>query len=136
MSCSGCPAIIKCFFGIPWESPAISSGMGLLYVRPDYHDTASALEGFQASFNLLARLVLGLNSCCCWCLVAQSCLTLLRSHGLWPARLLCPWDFPGRNPAVGCHYLLQGIFPTQGSNLYLLFKQHSLWYFVMSAQAD
>ena len=31
-------------------------------------------------------------------------------------RLLCPWDFPGKNIGVGCHFLLQGIFPSQGSN--------------------
>ena len=31
--------------------------------------------------------------------------------------LLCPWDSPGKNTEVGCHALLQGIFPTQGSNL-------------------
>ena len=30
------------------------------------------------------------------------------------ARLLCPWDSPGKNTAVGGHFLLQGIFPTQG----------------------
>ena len=35
-------------------------------------------------------------------------------------RLLCPWDFPGKNTGVGCHFLLQGIFLTQGSNLCLL----------------
>ena len=40
----------------------------------------------------------------------------LQPHGLQPARLLCPWDFPGNNTGVGCHFLLQGIFPTQGSN--------------------
>ena len=34
-------------------------------------------------------------------------------------RLLCPWDSPGKNTGVGCHALLQGIFPTQESNLYL-----------------
>ena len=33
--------------------------------------------------------------------------------GLRPARLLSPWDFPGENTGVGCHALLQGIFPTQ-----------------------
>ena len=37
-------------------------------------------------------------------------------HGLYPTRLLCPWDFPGNSPGMGCHFLLQGIFPTQGSN--------------------
>ena len=40
----------------------------------------------------------------------------LRPHGLQPARLLYPWDSPGKNTGVGCHALLQGIFPTQGSN--------------------
>ena len=28
---------------------------------------------------------------------------------------LCLWDFPGKNTAVGCHFLLPGLFPTQGS---------------------
>ena len=31
-----------------------------------------------------------------------------------------PWDSPGKNTGVGCHALLKGIFPTQGSNLLLL----------------
>ena len=47
--------------------------------------------------------------------VAQSCPTL-RPHGLQPTRLLRPWDFPGKNTGVGCYFLLQEIFPTQGSN--------------------
>ena len=34
-------------------------------------------------------------------------------HGLQPARLLCPSDFPGKNTGVHCHFLLQGIFPTR-----------------------
>ena len=34
-----------------------------------------------------------------------------------PARLLYTWDSPGKNTGVGCHFLLQGIFLTQGSNL-------------------
>ena len=41
-------------------------------------------------------------------------------HRLQPARLLRPWDSPGKNTRVGCHALLQGIFPTQGSNPGLL----------------
>ena len=45
----------------------------------------------------------------------QSCLTVC-DHGLQPARLLCPWDSPGKNTAVGCHALLQGVFPTQRVN--------------------
>ena len=37
-------------------------------------------------------------------------------HKLQPARFLSPWASPGKNTGVGCHALLQGIFPTQGSN--------------------
>ena len=44
----------------------------------------------------------------------------LRHHGLQPARLLYPWDFPSKNTEVGCHSLLQEMFPIQGSNLSLL----------------
>ena len=38
----------------------------------------------------------------------------LRPHGLQPTMLLCPWDFPGKNTRVGCHFLLQEIFLIQG----------------------
>ena len=44
----------------------------------------------------------------------------LQPNGLQPTRLLCPWNFPGKNTAVGCHFLLQGIFLTQGLNPHLL----------------
>ena len=55
----------------------------------------------------------------CVYVCAQLCLTLW-SPGLYPTSLLCPWDFPGKNTGVGCYFLLQGIFPTQGSNPCLL----------------
>ena len=45
---------------------------------------------------------------------------LLDPLGLWPDRLLCPWNSPGKNTGVGCHFLLQGIFTTQELNLGLL----------------
>ena len=40
----------------------------------------------------------------------------LRPRGPQPARLLCPGNPPGQDTGVGCHALLQGIFPTQGLN--------------------
>ena len=49
------------------------------------------------------------------CLVAPSCLTLGDPMDWKPARPLCPWDFPGKSTGVGCHFLLQRIFPTHGS---------------------
>ena len=42
-------------------------------------------------------------------------------------RLLCPWDSPGKNTEVGCHSLLQKIFPTQGSNPGLLHRRQILY---------
>ena len=48
----------------------------------------------------------------------------LRPHGLYPARLLHPRDFPDKNTGVGCHFLLQEIFLTQGSNTHLLHLLH------------
>ena len=46
----------------------------------------------------------------------QSFLTL-QTHRLYSTRFLCPWNSPDKNTGVCCHSLLQGIFPTQGSNL-------------------
>ena len=51
----------------------------------------------------------------------------LGPHGQLPARLLCPWDSPGKNSGMGCHALLQGIFPTQGWNLGLLHRRRILY---------
>ena len=48
----------------------------------------------------------------------------LRPHGLWSTRLFCPYSFPYKNAVVGCHFLLQVIFPTQGLNLHLLHLLH------------
>ena len=48
----------------------------------------------------------------------------VRSHGVLPTRVLCPWDFPSKNTEVGCHFLLQGILPMQGSNPSLLRLLH------------
>ena len=59
------------------------------------------------------------------CPVMSDCLW---PHGLQPARLLCRWDFPGRNIRVGCHFLLQGISLTQELNPGLLnFRQMIYW---------
>ena len=55
-----------------------------------------------------------LQSCC---LVSKSCPTL---RDPMDCRPLCPWDSPGKNTRVGGHFLLQEIFPTQGSNPCLL----------------
>ena len=50
----------------------------------------------------------------------------LRPYRLQPARLLCSWNSPGKNTRMGCHFLLQGIFPTQGLTLCLLYCKQTL----------
>ena len=62
--------------------------------------------------------------CFAWML---SRVWLLQPHGLQPVRFLCSWDFPGKNTGVSCHFLLQGIFPTQGLNQCLLPLLHCRW---------
>ena len=53
------------------------------------------------------------------------CMLSLFSHvRLCDSRLHCPWNSPGKNTGVGDHALLQGIFPTQGSNPDLLHLPH------------
>ena len=48
------------------------------------------------------------------CMPSGSVVSDAMTHGLWSTRLLCPWDFPGKDTGVGCHFLLQQIFLTQG----------------------
>ena len=64
-------------------------------------------------------------------LVIKSCLTL-QCHGLYVAhQTLLSVGFPGKTIGVGCHFLLQGIFPTQGLNpclLHLLHCRRSLYH--------
>ena len=69
---------------------------------------------------------MALSSACVrvsWLVVPDS----LRPHGLYPSRLLCPWDSPGKHTGVGCHFFLQGIFPTQGSSPSLLHYRQILY---------
>ena len=53
------------------------------------------------------------------CVWTVTCVWLFVTLWIGPTRLLCPWNFPSKNTGVGCHFLLQGIFPTQGLNLCL-----------------
>ena len=69
--------------------------------------TQFMMPNLQSNFlNLVSGKLLIHNS-----LISQTPSAIsnsLRPHGLQPARLLCPWNSPDRNPGVGCHFLLQG----------------------------
>ena len=101
----GGPTVLLCHSGLAFlKSPAARGDSRGQLPRPEETVTA----GMASTALLTARLC------------AQSWPTLCDPRGLWPARLLCPWDFPGQHIGVGCHFLLQGLFPTKGSNLHLL----------------
>ena len=59
--------------------------------------------------------------------LVQSCAATVVSHsdphGQQPTRLLCPWNFPGTNTGLDCHFLFQGVFLAQGLNLHLVHWQ-------------
>ena len=72
-----------------------------------FHSVSSVCS----SLNFLK--IVDLKSLSVLCLVAQSCLTLCGPMDSSPPGSSVHGDSPGKNPAVGCHALLQGIFPTQ-----------------------
>ena len=52
--------------------------------------------------------------CVCVCYLL-SCVQLFATPWTIPCQILCPWNSPGKNTGVDCHFLLQGILLTQGS---------------------
>ena len=60
-------------------------------------------------------------------IVAKLCPSLAAPWSV-ATRLLCPWDFPGKNTGAGCHFLLQEIFLTQGLNPGVLHCRQTLYH--------
>ena len=74
-------------------------------------------RSYQQSSSACSRHALATTAC----VLSHSVISgSLWPHALLPARLLCLWTLPGKNTRVGCHFLLEGAFSTQGSNLLLL----------------
>ena len=130
----------------PWDSPGKNTGVschfllqsqGKIYLKTHtdvvYHQTVQASEknsiltstrgktyALQREKNvkMIEAFLLGMMK-----LVFAICSVVsdsMQQHGLSPAMLLCPCDFPGENTGVGSLFLLQGICPTQGLNPGLL----------------
>ena len=56
---------------------------------------------------------------CMWLICSLSRVWLFATPWTVALQAPCPWDFPGKNIGVDCRFLLQGIFPTKGSNRHL-----------------
>ena len=118
--------------GKAWQAPSLPGRPAGCRPRGELQFPSRVLahpllsQGGQSGFKLrpLANCVRPTHImegvCVCARSVIQSSLTCCNPRGLQPTRLLCPRDFPDENAGVGCCFLLQGIFPTQGSNPCLL----------------
>ena len=73
--------------------------------------TAQGVTKSQTRLKLLTMHAPVYTYCMLSCLVPSNSLP---PHELEPTGLLCPWNFPGKNIGVGCHFLLQGILLTEG----------------------
>ena len=88
------------------QTPGDNEGQGsLVCCSPWGHKESDMTQRLKTTATTIYMLI------CCCCLVTKLCLTLLQPHGLQPAKPLFPWYFPGKNPGVGCHLLLQEILP-------------------------
>ena len=97
-------------FHLPW--PRILEQKAHQIVQsPGANDTVLTLH-----WCVRRRISNALCVCAPTCVPTLSLFDFLQPHGLQSAKLLCPWDSPGKNTWVSCHFLLQGIFPTWGSN--------------------
>ena len=99
-------------------SPPGSSAHGIFQAR--------VLEWVAIAFSI-SVLYSGISKLSILYLCVFSCSFMFNSLwlcGLQPARLLCPWNSPGKNTGVSCYFLLQGIFPIQESNMCLLHLLH------------
>ena len=84
------------FLRVPWTAKRSNQSI-LKEINPEY-----SLEGLYWSWK--------------WKWSRSVVFGSLRPHELGPTRILHPWDFPGKSIGAGCHFLLQGIFLTQGLN--------------------
>ena len=72
-------------------------------------DAEKALDKIQHPFMIKTLQKAGIEGrcCCCCCEVASVVSDSVQPHRQQPTRLPRPWDSPGKNTGVGCHFLLQ-----------------------------
>ena len=103
--------------GLPFLTPRDLPEIGIKFTSPESPALAGRFFTTKPPGKLCVFCVCGVKSNS---VVSYS----LQPQGVQPARLLCPWNSPGQNTRVGSCSLLQGIFPTQGSNSHLLCLLH------------
>ena len=104
---------LSCFFDDPVDVGNLISGSSAF--------SKTSLNNWKFMVHVLLKPGLEnfehyFTSGCCYCWVTSVVANSVQPHRWQPTRLPCPWDSPGKNTGVGCHFLLQRIFPTQGLN--------------------
>ena len=105
LSLPSCFLVTSCLFPV-WLLSTVCDFLSSSWWLPVY---------FLCDFCLLVCGFLSSSWCVCVC-VCSVTSNSLQLHGQQPTRPLCSWDVTGKNTGVGCRFLLQGIFLTQGSN--------------------
>ena len=117
--------------GLPFPSPGDLPDPGIKPRSPALHADAllseppgKPLPRLQLVKYVRLHTLLRIHQCSSshwqwkWSVTCSLVSDSLRPQGWKPARLLCPWNFPGKNTGVGNYSLLQWIFLTQGLNLH------------------
>ena len=101
-------------------NPSFMGLQPICATREQWVEFPELYSGFSpVSFFIYSERMLVLSRVCLW------------HFGLQPARLLCSWDFAGKNTGLGGHFLLQGMFSIQGSNPHLLYYKQILYCWAM-----
>ena len=100
--------------------------MQFLVSNSNYTIHMCSKNSLRSKWMLKRNITMCFYVCVCVCARThahtQWCLIFCDPMNCSPTRLLCPWNFPGKNTGVSCYFLLQGIFPIQelGLNQHLL----------------
>ena len=99
--------------------------MSIPVIEP-YHKIGPKVSGsYTKKEHIISIVIFSVVFELCACMPSH-CHIWLWLHGLWPSRILCSWNFLGKSTGVGFHFLLHGIFQTQGLNPCLLHLLHWL----------
>ena len=93
----------------PWDSPGKNTGVGCHFCLGRAIKSHSRIRpGLHCQFSSVAQSCPTFSQCCCCCCYVTSVVSdSVRSHRWQLTRLPRPWDSPGKNTGVGCHFLLQ-----------------------------
>ena len=101
------PVNLQDWFSLGWTGWISLQSKGLPRVLSSTTAQKHQFLSTQPSLWSNKHIYMYIPTCCCCCWVASVVSDSVRLHRLQPTRLPHPWDSPGKNTGVGCHFLLQ-----------------------------